>query len=131
MIVNEEADLTAATEDDGRVTRVGKFLRRHHLDELPQLINVLCGDMSMIGPRPYMLSDNEKYASTIQNYRVRFRVKPGITGLAQVQNSIPIISKDDFMQERVHNDIYYINNWSPALDAKIIFRTFFRMTGIK
>lgn len=131
MIENEEADLLPATADDGRTTRVGKFLRRHHLDELPQLINVWIGDMSLIGPRPYMISDNERYQALIHDYPVRHRVKPGITGLAQSDGYVGPVETIGSMEERVSRDLHYIYHWSPFMDAKIAFRTLARMAGIK
>jgi lipopolysaccharide/colanic/teichoic acid biosynthesis glycosyltransferase len=131
MFVNNESDSLPAKENDSRITRVGAFLRKHHLDELPQLINVLWGDMSMIGPRPYMISDNKKYEAVIKNYSVRHRVKPGITGLAQVLDYVSPVLKVENMEQRVNKDLYYVYHWSPVLDAKIIIRTFFKMTGIK
>lgn len=131
MFVNDKADVMPAVINDVRVTGFGRFLRQHHLDELPQLFNVLLGDMSMIGPRPYMISDNEKYERLIKNYSVRHKVKPGITGLAQVLNYInPIVNLED-MEERVRKDVYYVYNWSPLLDAKIIARTVLKMAAIK
>lgn len=131
MIVNPEADTQPAKENDQRITRFGAFLRKHHWDELPQLINVLLGDMSIIGPRPYMISDNEKYERVIRNYSIRHRVKPGVTGLAQVFDYVNPITKLEQMEQRVHKDVFYVYNWSPALDAKIFIRTFFKMAGIK
>jgi putative colanic acid biosysnthesis UDP-glucose lipid carrier transferase len=131
MVVNDSAHTVAAIDNDPRITRVGLFLRRHHLDELPQILNVLMGDMSMVGPRPYMISDNEKYEQLIKNYAVRERVKPGITGLAQVVEYVTPITKTEYMAERVKKDLYYVYNWSPALDMKIVVRTFFKMLGVK
>jgi len=131
MVVNDSAHTVAAVDNDPRITRVGCFLRKHHLDELPQLMNVLIGDMSMVGPRPYMVSDNEKYEQLIKDYTVRERVKPGITGLAQVVEYVNLITKTEYMAERVKKDLYYVYNWSPALDIKIFFRTFFKMFGVK
>lgn len=131
MVVNDKADSLPALENDDRITRVGAFLRKNHWDELPQLFNVFLGDMSMIGPRPYMISDNEKYGKLIKNYFVRHKIKPGITGLAQVIDYVNPISKTEFMEQRVHKDVYYVYHWSPVLDAKIIVRTFFKMIGIK
>jgi putative colanic acid biosysnthesis UDP-glucose lipid carrier transferase len=131
MDVNDEADILPAAKHDYRITSVGAFLRKHHLDELPQLINVLLGDMSLIGPRPYMVSDNEKYEKLIKNYPVRHKIKPGITGLAQVLDYVSPITRIENMEQRVSKDVYYVYNWSPALDAKIIIRTFFKMLGIK
>lgn len=131
MVVNREADILPATENDCRITRVGRFLRIHHLDELPQLLNVWWGHMSMIGPRPYMISDNKKYEKIVRHYHTRHKVKPGITGLAQIHGDAGRISKIEDMQERVKKDIYYIHNWSPALDTKIFFRTIFRILKLK
>jgi putative colanic acid biosynthesis UDP-glucose lipid carrier transferase len=131
MVVNDKADVLPAAENDSRITRVGAFLRRHHLDELPQLFNVLLGDMSMIGPRPYMVSDNEKYEKLIKNYLVRHRIKPGITGLAQVIDYVAPVTSIEYMERRVNKDVYYVYNWSPVLDAKIIIRTLFKMVGVK
>lgn len=131
MIVNDDADILPAAKYDHRITKLGAFLRKHHLDELPQLVNVLLGDMSLIGPRPYMTSDNEKYESVIKNYSVRYKVKPGITGLAQVFDYVNPVVTVESMQRRVSKDVYYVYNWSLALDAKIILRTFLKMAGIK
>jgi putative colanic acid biosysnthesis UDP-glucose lipid carrier transferase len=131
MIVNDVADVLPAAKNDIRITRIGAFLRKHHLDELPQLFNVLLGDMSMIGPRPYMLTDNEKYEKLIKNYLVRYRIKPGITGLAQVIDYVSPVSTIEFMEQRVNKDVYYVYNWSPLLDVKIVIRTFLKMAGAK
>jgi len=131
MIVNDSADILPAVENDIRITRLGAFLRKHHLDELPQLINVLLGDMSMIGPRPYMVSENEKYEMLIKNYPIRHKVKPGITGFAQVLDYVNPIAKIENMEQRIKKDIYYVYNWSAGLDVKIMIHTFFKMAGIK
>jgi lipopolysaccharide/colanic/teichoic acid biosynthesis glycosyltransferase len=131
MIVNNDADTLAATENDSRITRPGAFLRKHHLDELPQLLNVLLGHMSIIGPRPYMISDNEKYEKLIKNYSVRHKIKPGITGLAQVVDYVSPVAKIENMEQRVKKDVYYVYNWSPWLDVKIMVWTFFKMLGLK
>lgn len=130
MIVNDKADILPAEENDYRITKVGKFLRRHHWDELPQLINVLLGDMSIIGPRPYMISDNEKYEKLIKNYLVRYKIKPGITGLAQVKDQVSPVTMIENMKNRVEKDVHYIYNWSPSMDAKILLRTFFKILGL-
>jgi lipopolysaccharide/colanic/teichoic acid biosynthesis glycosyltransferase len=131
MIVNSNADILAATENDCRITWIGSILRKHHLDELPQLVNVLFGDMSLVGPRPYMVNDNEKYEKLIKNYLVRSKIKPGITGLAQVVDYINPITKIEYMEQRVSKDLYYIYNWSLLLDAKIMGHTFLKMLGLK
>ena len=129
MIVNPEADLVPATENDVRITRIGKFLRNYYLDELPQFFNVLMGDMSLIGPRPHMISDDLRYKDEIESYSFRCKVKPGITGLAQVLGLTGPADELQKMKGRVQLDIFYIRQWSPVLDTKIILRTigrFFR-----
>jgi putative colanic acid biosysnthesis UDP-glucose lipid carrier transferase len=129
MICNPEADTLAATENDRRITRLGQFLRNHHLDELPQLLNVLYGDMSLIGPRPHMIMDNMKFETLVDNYASRHKVKPGITGLAQVNGYVGCTANLDNMKKRVEKDMFYIRNWSFALDAKIMIGTVRRMMG--
>ena len=123
MIVNEEAHLKQAAENDLRITRIGKFLREYHLDELPQLMNVLLGDMSVIGPRPHMISDNLNYIELVDHYSYRLKVKPGITGLAQVMGNVGPVIEIQKMKNRVGLDLYYIKHWSFALDVKILFLT--------
>jgi putative colanic acid biosynthesis UDP-glucose lipid carrier transferase len=122
MIVNEEADRVQARENDQRITRVGKFLRKYYLDELPQFINVLFGHMSVIGPRPHMITDNLKYQDLIGNYSFRSNVKPGITGLAQISGYNGPITDIVKMKTRVKIDNFYIRHWSLKLDAVILFR---------
>lgn len=124
MTVLEDGDMVRqASKDDARVTRVGRFLRRTSLDELPQLINVLKGEMSLVGPRPHALAHNEAYSEIIDNYAFRHRVKPGITGWAQVHGLRGETSNESMMRDRVDYDLYYIENWSLWLDIKIMFRT--------
>ncbi|MCF8298835.1 MAG: undecaprenyl-phosphate glucose phosphotransferase [Saprospiraceae bacterium] len=123
MIENEDADLIQAVKNDKRLTKIGKFLRLTNLDELPQFINVLLGEMSVVGPRPHMLFHTEKYSKEISNYMHRHYIKPGITGLAQVRGfrgSTPDIS---IMKKRIEFDLFYIENWSFWLDIKIMFLT--------
>ena len=112
-----------AQKDDRRVTRVGKFLRRSSLDELPQLFNVLRGDMSIVGPRPHALAHNEEYRGSIWGYMQRHKVKPGITGLAQVRGFRGETDTQEKMEQRFHCDMEYMNNWSVWLDLKIILLT--------
>jgi putative colanic acid biosynthesis UDP-glucose lipid carrier transferase len=112
-----------AVRDDARVTRLGRLLRRTSLDELPQFINVLMGDMSVVGPRPHPLTLNEAYVGRIGAYMQRHRVKPGITGWAQVHGLRGETQTLEKMQQRVDYDLYYIENWSLWLDVKIILRT--------
>jgi putative colanic acid biosysnthesis UDP-glucose lipid carrier transferase len=131
MILNDEADDLPANVYDRRITEVGKFLRRHHLDELPQLLNVWWGDMSLIGPRPYMINDNKKFEKLVNDYQTRYKIKPGITGLAQVLGLAGPVIDIENLRERVAKDIYYMHNWTPVLDIKIMYRTFFKMLGRK
>jgi len=112
-----------ARRNDARITRVGRFLRRTSLDELPQLFNVLKGDMSLIGPRPHPLALNEKFADLIDGYLARHRVKPGITGWAQVNGLRGETDTIEKMRRRIEHDLYYIENWSPWLDLKILLST--------
>lgn len=123
MVVNKEADTLQATKNDPRITRVGIFLRRSSIDELPQFINVLKGDMSLIGPRPHPIKLNEKFEPVISNIMSRHYVKPGITGLAQCMGYRGETQTLADMENRVRLDRYYIENWSFWLDIKIIFLT--------
>jgi putative colanic acid biosysnthesis UDP-glucose lipid carrier transferase len=112
-----------ASPNDQRVTRVGRFLRRTSLDELPQLFNVLNSTMSLVGPRPHAVDHNEEYAQRIRGYFARHRMKPGMTGLAQVKGYRGVTDTIDKMENRVKYDIIYTDNWSPMLDIKILFKT--------
>jgi Undecaprenyl-phosphate glucose phosphotransferase len=118
-----EPGLGHTRRDDPRVTSLGAFLRRTSLDELPQLWNVLKGQMSLVGPRPHAVAHNERYAEQIDRYLARHRVKPGITGWAQVQGCRGEVRTLEDMQRRVEHDLYYIQNWSLALDLEILART--------
>lgn len=120
-----------AQKDDSRVTRVGRFLRRSSLDELPQLFNVLRGDMSIVGPRPHALAHNEEYRGSIWGYMQRHKVKPGITGLAQVRGFRGETDIQEKMEQRFHSDMEYLNNWSVWLDLKIILLTPFALISGK
>lgn len=125
MTVTENGDsVTQARQNDPRVTRVGAFLRRTSLDELPQLFNVLIGNMSIVGPRPHANAHNEFYRKEIEGYMLRHKVKPGITGLAQVHGCRGETDTVDKMERRVRFDLQYIREWSIWMDLKIIFRTF-------
>lgn len=126
MRVNADADTLQTTQHDPRKTRVGDFLRRTSLDELPQMYNVLRGDMSIVGPRPHMLKDTEEYSRIIDSYMLRHIVKPGITGWAQVNGYRGLTDEPWKMQRRVECDVWYIENWSFFLDLKIVVRTFTR-----
>jgi putative colanic acid biosysnthesis UDP-glucose lipid carrier transferase len=113
-----------ATRNDPRVTCVGRFLRRMSFDELPQLFNVLNGTMSLVGPRPHAVDHNEAYAQMIRGYFARHRVKPGLTGWAQVNGYRGEIKSLEDMEGRVRCDIYYTENWSLLFDLKILVKTF-------
>jgi putative colanic acid biosynthesis UDP-glucose lipid carrier transferase len=122
MQVNEIADERQATRNDHRVTKVGKFIRKSNLDEMPQFFNVLFGDMSIVGPRPHMIMQTEEYSKMIAKYMVRHFLKPGITGWAQV-NGYRGETDHEKMFARVEYDIQYIENWNFLLDIKIILKT--------
>ncbi|MDB5839420.1 MAG: undecaprenyl-phosphate glucose phosphotransferase [Herminiimonas sp.] len=127
MKVHEEhGTVTQATKDDPRITRIGAFLRRTSLDELPQFINVLLGDMSVVGPRPHALQHNELYKDKLEMYMLRHRVKPGITGWAQVHGYRGETDTVDKMAKRVQFDLHYIQHWSFWMDLKIIAWTAFK-----
>lgn len=112
-----------ASKNDPRVTKIGRFLRKTSLDEMPQFFNVLVGDMSVVGPRPHLWSQNTAYGNRIKKYMVRHYVKPGITGLAQVKGCRGEIETEADMVNRIKFDVFYIENWSFALDIKIIVQT--------
>jgi len=123
MRVNKEADKKQATRDDKRITRIGAFMRRTSLDELPQFFNVIKGNMSIVGPRPHMISHTEQYAQLIDQFMVRHFLKPGITGWAQVKGLRGETKTVEEMLGRVEADVWYLENWSFLLDLKIIFLT--------
>lgn len=127
MRVNEEADTLQAAKDDPRKTHIGEFLRRTNLDEFPQFINVLKGDMSVVGPRPHMLKHTELYSQLIDKYMIRHLVKPGITGWAQVRGYRGETKTLEQMEGRVKRDVWYLENWSFFLDMKIIYVTVINM----
>lgn len=131
MVVHEPENgvVVQAQKNDPRVTRVGAFLRRTSLDELPQLFNVLTGDMSLVGPRPHAIQHDEEYSRRIDEYFARHNIKPGITGLAQVRGYRGETKDIEQMIQRVESDIEYINNWSLGLDLSILLRTTAAFTG--
>lgn len=128
MKVHQESrgQVTQATKNDNRITKVGAFIRRTSLDELPQIFNVLLGNMSLVGPRPHAAEHNEYYKNLVPGYMQRHLIKPGITGWAQVNGFRGETNTLEKMQKRVEYDLYYIENWSLALDLKIIFLTIFK-----
>lgn len=125
MKPNAMADLHQMTKGDERVTRMGKLIRKTSIDELPQFINVLKGDMSVVGPRPHMVSHTQMYAERIDKFMVRHFIKPGITGLAQVSGFRGEVDSESHIINRVKYDIFYLENWSLFLDLKIVFQTIF------
>jgi putative colanic acid biosynthesis UDP-glucose lipid carrier transferase len=125
MRLNEIADLYQVSKNDPRITKVGKFIRKTSIDELPQFFNVLLGEMSVVGPRPHMVSHTEMYARRIDKFMVRHFIKPGITGLAQTKGFRGEVETDKDIIYRVKYDIFYLENWSLLLDAKIIFLTIY------
>ena len=118
-----ESGPTWSGPGDPRVTPVGRVLRSTHLDELPQLFNVFWGDMSLVGPRPYMLQEDRLYAEILRNYADRTRVKPGITGLAQAAGYFGATGDVAAMEKRLYLDILYVRWWSPVLDLQILAST--------
>lgn len=123
MRIHHDPKVRQATRDNPRITPIGRFLRRTSLDELPQFFNVLQGHMSLVGPRPHALAHNDYYTGKIDTYMARHRIKPGITGLAQVSGCRGETETLEKMQKRVELDLAYINNWSLWLDIKILLKT--------
>lgn len=123
MQVNAASDTEPSYANDPRITPLGRFLRRTFIDELPQFINVLRGDMSIIGPRPHMLDDTRRFSLNSENYMRRLTVRPGITGLAQVLGYRGEVRTDEDLAGRVRYDLWYIDHWSFQLDLHIFFRT--------
>jgi len=123
MVSNVQSDTKMTTKNDARVTRMGNFMRKTSIDELPQFFNVFLGDMSVVGPRPHMMKHTNDYENYVDKYLVRHFVKPGITGLAQVKGYRGEIEKPADIHNRVRLDIFYVEKWSLRLDLKIILRT--------
>jgi putative colanic acid biosynthesis UDP-glucose lipid carrier transferase len=122
-VTEDGAVVQQATRDDERITSIGRFLRRYSIDELPQLWNVLRGEMSLVGPRPHAVAHNEQYRRLIKGYMVRHKVPPGITGLAQVNGCRGETSRLEDMRRRIDYDLDYLRHWSPTLDLRILVQT--------
>jgi putative colanic acid biosynthesis UDP-glucose lipid carrier transferase len=127
MRVHDDAEVRQATRTDDRITKVGAFLRRSSIDELPQLFNVLFGEMALVGPRPHAVTHNLYYTGKVEAYMARHRLKPGITGLAQITGHRGETETLEKMQQRVAQDLNYINQWSLWLDIKILVKTPFTL----
>jgi exopolysaccharide biosynthesis polyprenyl glycosylphosphotransferase len=127
--LDDGAVIQQARPDDPRLTRIGRWLRRWNIDEIPQLFNVLTGDMSLVGPRPHALSHDREYEHRISLYARRHNMKPGITGWAQIHGLRGETDTDEKMRKRVEYDLFYIDNWSLWLDLKIIVRTVLSRTS--
>ena len=123
MRVNKDSDKVQATLNDPRKTRLGNFMRKTSIDELPQFINVLLGDMSVVGPRPHMLKHTEEYSKLIDKYMVRHFIKPGVTGWAQTHGFRGETKELSQMEGRVQSDIWYMEHWTIWLDLYIIYKT--------
>ncbi|HBV2999050.1 TPA: exopolysaccharide biosynthesis polyprenyl glycosylphosphotransferase, partial [Klebsiella pneumoniae] len=125
-VMENDNKVIQATKNDIRITKVGRLLRRTSLDELPQFFNVLFGGMSIVGPRPHAVAHNEQYRNLIEGYMLRHKVKPGITGWAQINGWRGETDTLEKMEKRVEFDLEYIREWSIWLDLKIIFLTIFK-----
>jgi putative colanic acid biosynthesis UDP-glucose lipid carrier transferase len=124
MTVTEDGDkISQATRGDLRVTPVGRLLRVFSLDELPQLLNVIKGEMSLVGPRPHALAHDDLWGAAVPGYAKRFGVRPGITGYAQVTGCRGEVRSLDDVRARLRADLHYIENWSPTLEIQILVRT--------
>jgi putative colanic acid biosynthesis UDP-glucose lipid carrier transferase len=128
-VMQTGSDVPQAKANDPRVTRLGAILRRTSLDELPQFFNVLMGDMSVVGPRPHAVVHNELYRAKIHGYMLRHKVKPGITGWAQVNGWRGETDSDEKMERRIEHDLEYINNWGLLWDLKIVWLTVFKRSA--
>jgi len=127
MHINKEADTLQATKSDFRITRVGAFLRRTSLDEFPQFINVLIGEMSLVGPRPHMVKHTSDYSKIVDNFMIRQFLKPGITGWAQINGFRGQITDNQQIKSRLTSDLWYLENWTIWLDIRILFLTVYKV----
>ncbi len=126
MVVNKDAHRKQAEENDSRITRIGRWLRKTNIDELPQFLNVLLGQMSIVGPRPHMYADCRRFGRMIPRYKLRNLVKPGITGMAQVKGYHGPASDYEAVSARYQLDVFYVRNASAWLDFRIMSRTIFQ-----
>jgi len=126
-VMEDGPEIPQARKHDPRITKVGRLLRQSSIDELPQLFNVLKGDMSLVGPRPHAIAHDDQYGAAISSYAFRHHVKPGITGWAQVNGQRGETRQTSDMEKRVELDLWYVNNWSLFLDFRILWRTCFEL----
>jgi putative colanic acid biosysnthesis UDP-glucose lipid carrier transferase len=127
MRVNKESDTKQATKNDNRITRIGRFIRKTSLDEFPQFINVLKGEMSLVGPRPHMVKHTSDYSKIVDQFMIRQFLKPGITGWAQINGYRGEITEDSQLINRVNDDLWYLENWNIWLDIRIMFLTVYKV----
>lgn len=127
MVINPDSHRIQVRVNDTRITRVGSFLRKYHIDELPQVFNVLTGSMSIVGPRPHMLRQNVEFSKISPEYHLRHVVKPGMTGLAQVRGFHGMVADSGHYYSRLASDLEYIRTWTLAMDIRIFFRTTFQV----
>ncbi len=121
--MNPEDTKDQVSRNDNRITRLGRIMRKTNIDELPQVLNIFLGDMSLVGPRPHMLKHTEQFSELYKEYMIRHFVKPGLTGWAQVNGFRGEIKDNEFLRKRVEYDTWYMENWSLFLDLKIIMLT--------
>ena len=125
--MNKESDTKQATRNDNRVTKIGRFIRKTSLDEFPQFLNVLKGEMSLVGPRPHMVKHTTDYSKIVDQYMIRQFLKPGITGWAQVNGYRGEITDNEQIIGRVNEDLWYLENWNIWLDIRILFLTVYKV----
>ena len=127
MKVNKDSDSKQATKNDSRITKIGAFIRKTSLDEFPQFINVLKGEMSLVGPRPHMVKHTSDYSKIVDQFMIRQFLKPGITGWAQINGYRGEIKDDSQLINRVNDDLWYLENWNIWLDIRIMFLTVYKV----
>jgi len=127
MVINKDSHRIQVQVNDRRITRVGKFLRKYHIDELPQVFNVLIGSMSIVGPRPHMLRQNVQFSKLSNDYNIRHVIKPGMTGLAQVRGFHGMIGNSEDYHSRLNSDLEYIQTWNLFTDIRIFIQTTFQI----
>ena len=125
--MNKDSDTKQATKNDKRITKIGSFIRKTSLDEFPQFINVLKGEMSLVGPRPHMVKHTSDYSKIVDQFMIRQFLKPGITGWAQINGYRGEITEDSQLINRVNDDLWYLENWNIWLDIRIMFLTVYKV----